>query len=302
MTHHSGANASGRLPAAYLVPGSSSFTEFVRDHAPEVLPSARRLPTTAGGLPGGGPGNGEAPHATTIVAVTFAGGVVMAGDRRATAGPTIAQRDIQKVFQTDDHSMAGIAGVAGLAVEMIRLFQVELEHFEKLEGTLMSFEGKANRLSTMIRANLGLAMQGLAVVPLFAGYDLDAGRGRIVGYDVTGGRSEERDHHTVGSGSIFARGSLKKLFRPGMTEAETVRVAVEALWDAADDDSATGGPDMLRKIWPVVGVATVEGYRRLSDAELEPVVEAVVDARRGNPGGNPGITSQSGTTAGEARA
>lgn len=145
-------------------------------------------------------------------------------------------------------------------------------------------------------------MQGLAVVPLFAGYDLDAGRGRIVGYDVTGGRSEERDHHTVGSGSIFARGALKKLYRPGMTEAETVRVCIEALWDAADDDSATGGPDLLRRIWPVVGVATVEGYRRVPDDELEPVVEAVVAARRGNPGGNPGITPTGGTTQGEARA
>jgi proteasome beta subunit len=166
---------SGRLPAAFLRPGSSSFTDFVREYSPEMLPSARTLPTT-GPLPGGGPGAGEAPHATTIVALVFADGVVMAGDRRATAGPTIAQRDIQKVFQTDEHSCAGIAGVAGLAVEMIRLFQVELEHFEKLEGALMSFEGKANRLSTMIRANLGMAMQGLAVVPLFAGYDLDAGR------------------------------------------------------------------------------------------------------------------------------
>jgi len=280
---------SGRLPAAFLRPGSSSFTDFVREYSPEILPSGRRLPAT-GLTPGGGPGAGEPPHATTIVALVFADGVVMAGDRRATAGPMIAQRDIQKVFQTDEHSCAGIAGTAGLAVEMIRLFQVELEHFEKLEGALMSFEGKANRLSTMIRGNLGMAMQGLAVVPLFAGYDLDAGRGRIVGYDVTGGRSEEHDHHTVGSGSLFARGSLKKLYRPGMGEAETIRVALESLWDAADDDSATGGPDMLRKIWPVVGVATLEGYRRVPDAELEPVVEAVVAGRRGNPGGNPGIT------------
>ena len=288
MSHSS--DQSGRLPAAFLRPGSSSFTDFVREYSPEILPATRTLPAAAA-LPGGGPGAGEPPHATTIVALVFADGVVMAGDRRATAGPMIAQRDIQKVFQTDEHSCAGIAGTAGLAVEMIRLFQVELEHFEKLEGTLMSFEGKANRLSTMIRANLGMAMQGLAVVPLFAGYDLDAGRGRIVGYDITGGRSEEHDHHTVGSGSLFARGSLKKLYRPGMSEAETVRVAVEALWDAADDDSATGGPDLLRKIWPVVGVTTAEGYRRVPDAELEPVVEAVVAGRRGNPGGNPGISA-----------
>jgi proteasome beta subunit len=283
---------SGRLPAAYLVPGSSSFTEFVSQHAPEVLPGARRLPASAGALPGGGPGAGQPPHGTTIVAIVFDAGVVMAGDRRATAGNVIAQRDIQKVFPADEHSCVGIAGTAGLAVEMVRLFQVELEHFEKLEGALMSFEGKANRLSTMIRGNLGLAMQGLAVVPVFAGYDLEAGRGRIVSYDVTGGRYEEVDHHAVGSGSVFARGALKKLFRPGMTAAETVRVAVEALWDAADDDSATGGPDLLRRLWPVVAVVTAEGFQRVPDADLERVVNDVVAARQGNPGGRPAGTGQ----------
>jgi len=278
------------------VPGSSSFTDFVRDHAPEVLPGTRPLPAGpasvqgspfAGGPFGGGPGAGQPPHATTIVAIVCEAGVVMAGDRRATAGNMIAQRDIEKVYPADDHSCVGIAGTAGLAIEMVRLFQVELEHFEKLEGALMSFEGKANRLSTMIRGNLGLAMQGLAVVPVFAGYDLQAGRGRIVSYDVTGGRYEEVDHHAVGSGSVFARGALKKLFRPGMSAAASVRVAVEALWDAADDDSATGGPDLLRGIWPVVAVVTAQGYQRVSDAELAAVVEAVVADRRGNPGGRP---------------
>ncbi|WP_432495999.1 proteasome subunit beta [Kineococcus gypseus] len=277
---------SGRLPAAYLVPGSSSFTEFVRDHAPDVLPGARRLPAGTGAL-GGGPGAGQPPHATTIVAIVFADGVVVAGDRRATAGNVIAQRDIEKVFPADDHSCVGIAGTAGLALEMVRLFQVELEHFEKLEGALMSFEGKANRLSTMIRGNLGLAMQGLAVVPVFAGYDLAEGRGRIVSYDVTGGRYEEVDHHAVGSGSVFARGALKKLFRPGADAGTAVRVAVEALWDAADDDSATGGPDLLRRLWPVVAVVTAGGYRRLGEDELGEVVQDVVAGRTGNPGGNP---------------
>ncbi|WP_432524338.1 proteasome subunit beta [Kineococcus sp. SYSU DK006] len=297
MSSHLHGDPSGRLPAAFLRPGSSSFTDFVREYSPDLLPSSRRLPGgAASGMPTGGPGAGQPPHATTIVALVFADGVVMAGDRRATAGPMIAQRDIQKVFQTDEHSCAGIAGTAGLAVEMVRLFQVELEHFEKLEGALMSFEGKANRLSAMIRGNLGMALQGLAVVPLFAGYDLDAGRGRIVGYDITGGRSEEHDHHTVGSGSLFARGALKKLYRPGMDEATTVRVALEALWDAADDDSATGGPDLLRKIWPVVAVVTADGFRRVGDDELEPVVEALVAGRRGNPGGNPGITGASAGT------
>jgi len=291
VSQHRETDSSGRLPAAFHVPGSSSFTDFVRDHAPDVLPGTRPLPAgtvPAHGTPfAGGPGAGQPPHATTIVAIVCEAGVVMAGDRRATAGNMIAQRDIEKVFPADDHSCVGIAGTAGLAIEMVRLFQVELEHFEKLEGALMSFEGKANRLSTMIRGNLGLAMQGLAVVPVFAGFDLQAGRGRIVSYDVTGGRYEEVDHHAVGSGSVFARGALKKLFRPGMSAAASVRVAVEALWDAADDDSATGGPDLLRKIWPVVAVVTAQGYQRVGDAELEAVVEAVVADRRGNPGGRP---------------
>ncbi|WP_337060727.1 proteasome subunit beta [Kineococcus sp. G2] len=299
---------SGRLPAAFLVPGSSSFTDFVRDHAPEVLPGARRLPAAGTGALTGGPGAGQPPHATTIVAIVCADGVVMAGDRRATAGNVIAQRDIEKVFPADDHSCVGIAGTAGLAIEMVRLFQVELEHFEKLEGALMSFEGKANRLSAMIRGNLGLAMQGLAVVPVFAGYDLAEGRGRIVSYDVTGGRYEEVDHHAVGSGSVFARGALKKLFRPGLSGQEAVRVAVEALWDAADDDSATGGPDLLRRIWPVVAHVTADGFRRLGEDELASVVQDVVAGRTGNPGGNPlagtqqSTAQQSTTQQGGARA
>jgi proteasome beta subunit len=227
----------------------------------------------------------EAPHGTTIVAVTHANGVVMAGDRRATMGNVIAQRDIEKVFPADDFSVVGIAGTAGLAVEMVRLFQVELEHFEKLEGHVLSLDGKANRLSAMIRGNLGMAMQGLAVVPLFAGYDLDGSVGRIFSYDVTGGRYEEHSFHSVGSGSIFARGALKKRFRDGVSEAEAVKLCVDALYDAADDDSATGGPDLSRKIWPVVMSVTDEGLRRLPDDEVGAVVQAVVDERMTNPGG-----------------
>ena len=182
---------SGRLPAAYLTPGSSSFTEFVGVHAPELLPGRRVLP----------PGVLEAPHGTTIVAVAFEGGVLMAGDRRATMGNVIANRDMEKVFDTDEFSLVGIAGTAGLAVELVRLFQVELEHYEKIEGTLMSLEGKANRLATMIRGNLPMAMQGLAVVPMFCGFDTDTQVGRIFSYDVTGGCYEEHSHHCVGSGS-----------------------------------------------------------------------------------------------------
>ncbi len=269
----------GRLPRAFLVPGSSSFADFLSAHQPRLLPSGRVLP------PGTVP---EAPHGTTIAAVAFAGGVVMAGDRRATMGSMIANREIEKVFGADEYSCVGIAGTAGLAIELVKLFQVELEHYEKIEGTLLSLEGKANRLATMIRGNLGLAMQGLAVVPLFAGYDVDSGQGRIYSYDVTGGCYAERHHHSVGSGSLFARGALKKLWQPGLDAAAAVRVAVEALYDAADDDSATGGPDLNRRIWPVVGVVDALGYRRVDEAAMSAVVEAVVQGRRGDPGGATG--------------
>jgi proteasome beta subunit len=262
----------GRLPHAFTAAGSSSFVDFLSGYAPELLPGRRPLPA--------GTTVPDAPHGTTIVALAFDGGVVVAGDRRATMGPTIASREIEKVFPADEFSAVGIAGSAGLAVEMVRLFQLELEHYEKIEGALLSLDGKANRLATMIRGNLGLAIQGLAVVPLFAGYDLDRAVGRIFSYDVTGGRYEEHDHHSVGSGSVFARGSLKKLWRPGLDTSGAVRVAVEALFDAADDDSATGGPDTVRRIWPVVSTVTAAGYLRVADETLGEVVDGVLTDRR----------------------
>lgn len=265
---------SGRLPEAFLAAGSSSFTEFLAAHSPDLLPGRRSLPSAP--VP-------EAPHGTTIVALTFPDGVVMGGDRRATMGNVIANREIEKVFPADEYSCVGIAGAAGLAVEMVRLFQVELEHFEKIEGALLSLDGKANRLATMIRGNLPLAMQGLAVVPLFAGYDLHAGIGRIFSYDVTGGRYEEHRHHSVGSGSLFARGSLKKLYRPTYSADEAIRVVVEALYDAADDDSATGGPDLIRRIWPVVATVTAEGYQRVEEERLAAIVDEVIAGRRRSP-------------------
>ncbi len=263
-------DSSGRLPHAFTTPGTSSFVDFLSGYAPELLPGNRPLPV----------GEVSAPHGTTIVALTFDGGVVMAGDRRATMGSMIASRHIEKVFPADEYSAVGIAGTAGLAIELVRLFQLELEHYEKIEGSLLSLDGKANRLATMIRGNLGLAMQGLAVVPLFGGYDLDRGVGRIFSYDVTGGRYEEHEHHAVGSGSVFARGSLKKRWRPAMDADAAVRVAVEALVDAADDDSATGGPDRVRRIWPVVATVTESGYLRVADDDLAEAVTAVEDARR----------------------
>ncbi|GGB95837.1 proteasome subunit beta [Cellulomonas carbonis] len=263
-------DAPGALPRSFHMTGTSSFLDFLAAHDPSLLPTGRHLP--AGEVP-------AAPHATTIVALTFDGGVVMAGDRRATAGPMIASRHIEKVFPADEYSAVGIAGTAGLALELVRLFQLELEHYEKIEGSLLSLDGKANRLATMIRGSLGLAMQGLAVVPLFGGYDLDRGVGRMFSFDVTGGRYEETDFHAVGSGSVFARGSLKKLWWPGMNASDAVRTAVHALVDAADDDSATGGPDTLRRIWPVVATVTASGYLRVEDEALARTV-AEVDAIR----------------------
>lgn len=273
------ADASGRLPDAFLRPGSSSFVDFLGAHAPELLPGNRSTPGT-----GAATTSELAPHATTIVALTFGTvdgerGVVLAGDRRATMGSLIASREIEKVFAADEYSAVGIAGSAGIAVELVRLFQLELEHYEKIEGSLLSLDGKANRLATMIRGNLPMALQGLAVVPLFGGYDLDRGTGRIFSFDVTGGRYEERDHHSVGSGSVFARGALKKLWRTGLDADGAVSVAVEALYDAADDDSATAGPDPVRQIWPVVATVTAGGYRRVDDDSLAGVVARIVAAR-----------------------
>ena len=210
----------------------------------------------------------------------------MAGDRRATMGNIIAQRDIQKVFPADEFSAVGIAGTAGLAVEMVRLFQTELEHYEKIEGTTLSMDGKANRLSALIRGNLGMAMQGLAVVPLFAGYDLRADQGRIFSYDVTGGRYEETAFHSVGSGlAVRPRCAQEALPRRPRRRPSCVEVVVQALYDAADDDSATGGPDLTRRIFPVVQVITAEGGSRMPDDEVAAIADRVIGARMVRPDG-----------------
>ena len=263
------------LPSARSLTGSASFVDFLSSVHPERLP-ARDL---------GGTVSGVAPHGTTIVALRTVDGIVMAGDRRATMGNIIAQHDIEKVFTADQWSVVGIAGTAGLAIELVRLFQVELEHYEKIEGVPLSLDGKANRLASMLRGQLGLAMQGLAVVPLFAGFDTQRSTGRIFSYDVTGGRYEEHDFHAVGSGAGFARGSLKKVFRRDAGTEAGVRTALEALYDAADDDSATGGPDVARGIFPVVAVATPDGARLLDDSEVMPAVEEMLRSRRVDPDG-----------------
>ena len=279
-----GGGHTGGLSGAYLRAGSSSFSDFAAQVAPNVLPNSRTTAGSAAEL---------SPHATTLIAATFddgsgtsgGAGVVMAGDRRATMANMIAQRDIQKVFAADEFSMIGIAGSAGIGLEMIGLFQVELEHYEKIEGAPLSLVGKANRLATMIRQNLGLAMQGLAAVPLFAGWDDAEQRGRIFSYDVTGGRYEEQQFYSVGSGSIFARGSLKKLYRPDFDLGSAALALIQALYDAADDDSATGGPDLTRGIYPVLLSATADGVERIAEDQVAELVNSVVAARMERPDG-----------------
>ncbi len=264
--------------AAFLAVGSSSFADFLSHAAPDLLPQALHGDGSTSAMP-------DVPHGTTIMTAVCEGGVVMAGDRRATAGNMIAQRNFEKVYRSDEYSCVGIAGVAGVGVDMVRLFAVELEHYEKLEGRSLSLEGKANRLAGFVKANLGGAMQGLVAVPLLAGYDEETRQGRIFSFDVTGGKYEEQPFATIGSGSVFARGSLKKLYRDGMSVEDVVLVLMQALYDAADDDSATGGPDMSRHIYPVIATVTEDGYRRLTEAEAGRYADVVVTERMHRPDG-----------------
>jgi proteasome beta subunit len=280
---HTSSRLNPGLPAAYFDAGTSSFVDFLSSVRPDLLPSSDGRGLTPQGV-------ATVPHGTTIVAAVYSGGVVIAGDRRATMGNLISQRDMEKVYVTDDFSAAGIAGTAGLAVDAIRLFTVELQHYEKLEGVPLTFDGKSNKLASMIRGNLGAAMQGLSFVPLFAGFDPDATdparAGRIVSFDVVGGRYEEHDGFaSVGSGSLFAKSSLKKLHDPDGDRDATVRAIVEALYDAADDDSATGGPDNVRHIYPIVVAIDAEGAVRLPHDEVQTVAEAVIAGRRERRGG-----------------
>lgn len=217
-------------------------------------------------------------HGTTIAAIRYADGVIMAGDRRATAGSSIAHRTMEKVHAADRHSGVAIAGAAGPAMEMVRLFQLQLEHYEKVEGAPISLEGKANQLSQMVRSNLAMAMQGFVVVPLFAGFDVRRGVGRIYTYDPTGGRYEETDFHADGSGGRDARTTIKLGWRPGLTRADAIALAVLALWQAADEDSATGGPDPVRGIYPTVATITAAGFARAEEAEVADRFAEVVAA------------------------
>ena len=279
-----GQGAAGSPPPGFMGLQTSSFTDFLASHSPGLLPG-RMTPSAD---PGQGTPNHvirDLPHATTIVAAMCDGGVVLAGDRRATAGSMIAKRDVEKVFRSDEFSAMGYAGTGSVGIEFVRLFQVELEHYEKMEGRSLSLEGKANRLAWMVRGNLGAAMQGLVVVPLFVGYDEDAGRGRIFSYDVAGGPYEETRFYSIGSGSLFARGALKKLYVDDMPARDAVMACVQALYDAADDDSATGGPDLTRRLFPVIATITADGFAKLPESESEEISEQVVQGRMARPDG-----------------
>jgi proteasome beta subunit len=214
-----------------------------------------------------------------VLALRYEQGVVVAGDRRATEGFQIAHRSIEKVFAADDMSAVAIAGAAGPAVEMVRLFQTELEHYEKVEGERLTLEGKANKLSQMIRANLPAAMQGLVVVPLFAGFDDRRDQGRIFKYDVTGGRYEEDDYHATGSGGKDARSSLKKRYRADLSREDAIKVAIEALFDAADEDVGTGGPDLMRGIFPTVSAISSAGIAEVGEEEIRSLFEELISER-----------------------
>ena len=257
--------------------GLSSFSDFLRREAPDLLPV---------GISNAEPGvlGSQLPHGTTIVALKHPGGVVIAGDRRSTQGNMIAGRDVQKVYITDDYTATGIAGTAAIAVEFARLYAVELEHYEKLEGVPLTFAGKVNRLAIMVRGNLGAALQGLVALPLLAGFDIDDPEpekaGRIVSFDAAGGWNlEEEGYQSVGSGSIFAKSSMKKLYSQVTDADSALRVAVEALYDAADDDSATGGPDLVRGIYPTAVTVGADGAANVPEQRIAELAREVIESR-----------------------
>ena len=264
-----------RWKQAFFDYSTSSFAEILHRAAPHLLPGPTEPAREEGVTP-------AVPHGTTVLALRYRDGVLMAGDRQASEGYQVAHRRIEKIFKADDLSGVGIAGAAGPAMEMARLFQTELEHYEKVEGENLSLDGKANRLGSMIRANLPMAMQGLVVVPIFAGFDERAGVGRLFKYDVTGGRYEETDYFAQGSGGKDARDSLKKRFRRDMSRDEAVRAALEALLDAADEDLGTGGPDFQRGIFPTVKTISRSGITDLADDDVRRHLEAILSDRGRN--------------------
>lgn len=265
----------GSLPPNFL---GSSFYDLLIGHYPHLGP---RLPLDVAPSPGSpAPLALSVPHGTTILAVRYAAGVVVAGDRRATEGYQISGRRIEKVYKVDEWSAMAIAGAAGPCLEMVRLFQTELEHYEKIEGTPLSIDGKANKLAQMVKGNLPAAFQGLVVIPIFAGFDQRQGIGRIFKYDVAGGRYEETDYHATGSGGKDAKTTIKQYFKSGLNEQEAVSLALEALFNAAEEDVATGAPDPARGIFPTVKMVTAHGITDVEIARIEPVYAAFLEKRR----------------------
>ena len=263
-----------QIPHAFLAESTSSFTQFLERHHSDLLPWSRV-----------GSAAEMSPTATTIVAVTCQNAVVIAGDRRATMGSMIAQRDIQKVYVADDYSAIGIAGSAGLGMDLVRLFRLELEHYEKIESIPLTLDGKANRLASMIRGHLPMALQGFVIMPLFVGWDRERLRPRIFSLDPTGGLYEETGFCAIGSGSVFAKGSLKKLYNPDVDLDQAVKICIQALFDAADDDSATGGPDVMRKIYPVVVTVTSDGASQMAEDAVGDLTQDVLASRAIRPDG-----------------
>jgi len=221
--------------------------------------------------------SGLAPEATTVLALRYEDGVVMLGDRQATEGYSVAHREMQKVFEADKYSGVAVSGTAGLALEMIRLFHTELEHYEKIEGTLLSLEGKATFLARMVRQQLPLAMQGLVVVPLFAGYDRRAEAGRLYTFDVVGGRYEETHYGATGSGAREAKSFLRTSTTTSLTEDAALALAMDALVFAAEEDVATAGPDVRRGIFPTLIVIDEEGYRDIEEGQIAAYAQASLD-------------------------
>jgi proteasome beta subunit len=259
-----------------------SFFDFLTAHHPTLTPTGRSgfLQAQAAVEPMRGTGSMSVPHATTVLAIKYQQGVVIAGDRRATEGFQIAERRIEKVFKIDDYSAMAIAGAAGPCIEMAKLFQVELEHYEKLEGVQLSCEGKANKLGQMVKANLPMVFQGLVVMPLYVGYDLKRAEGRIFKYDLAGGRYEESDYHAIGSGGKDARNTMREHFLKGLAEPDALKLALLALYNAADDDVGTGGPDLVRGIYPTAKIVNATGITDVSDQQIRGIYDGLIATRR----------------------
>ncbi len=254
--------------------GISNFFQILKRRHPELLAALNSSNMTSNPAVTGA--SFQYAEGTTVLAAVYDAGVVMAGDRQATEGYQVSERRIQKVYPVDRYSAIAVAGAAGPCIEMAKLFQVEVEFYEKTEGIALSLEGQANFLSHLVRSNLELAMQGLIVLPLFAGYDLKQRRGRIFKYDAIGGRYEEDDYYAIGSGGKDARATLKKRYSPGITRQNALAIVAEALWDAADADIATGGPDLIRKIFPTLYTITQEGVSDVPEATVESLYRELI--------------------------